>query len=248
MIKKSIVVIVGATASGKSKWAEKLADEFNGELIAADSRQIYKGMDIGTNKSPAHLIDIINPGEDFSVVQYQKLCVKKIKEIHKKSKLPILVGGTGLYVQSITDNLQFPKARPNKKLRKKLEQKLDRRAIRKLEIMLAGANPGAKGPKLFNILQIGIDIDRKELDKRINKRVDEMIKQGLLEERAKIKNPPKTIGYFEETPEKIKTNTRRYAKRQISWFKRDKRIRWVKKYSEAEVLVKEFLLKSAPPH
>lgn len=245
MIKKSIVVIVGPTASGKSKWAEKLAQEFNGEIISADSRQIYKGMDIGTNKSPAHLIDIINPGDDFSVVQYQKLCLKKIKEIYKRNKLPILVGGTGLYVQSITDNLQFPKAKPNKKLRKKLEKKLERKEIRKLEVMLAGASPGAKGPDLFNILQIGILVNKDNLYKRINKRVDEMIELGLLEEREKIKNLPKTIGYFENNIDKIKTNTRRYARRQMTWFKRDKRIKWVKTYSQAKKLIKEFLLKSS---
>lgn len=242
---KPLIVIVGPTASGKSKWAEKLAQKFNGELISADSRQIYKKMDIGTNKSPAHLIDIVEPGEDFSVAQYQKLCVRKIKEIHKKNKLPILVGGTGLYVQSITDNLQFPKVKPNKKLRKKLSKSLPRREIRELEILLAGATPGAKGPILFNILQIGILIDREKLYKRINKRVDEMIDQGLMEEREKIKNPPKTIGYFENNIDKIKTNTRRYARRQMTWFKRDKRINWCEKYSQAQKLAKEFLLKSS---
>lgn len=245
MSKNPLVVIVGPTGSGKSKWAEKLTKEFSGEIISADSRQIYQGMDIGTNKSPSYLIDIIEPGQDFSVAQYQKLCIKKIREIHKRNKLPILVGGTGLYVQSITDNLQFPKAKPNKKLRKKLAKKLNRREIRRLEIMLAGADPGAKGPALFNILQIGVEIDKNKLYQRINKRVDEMIEMGLMDEREKLKNIPRTIGYFEDTPDKIKTNTRRYARKQMAWFKRDKRIKWVKKYSEAEVLVKEFLLKSS---
>ena len=242
-------MILGPTASGKSRWAKKLAARFNAELIAADSRQIYRGMDIGTNKSPAHLVDIANPGDYFSVEDYQKLALRIIKKIHSKNKLPIIVGGTGLYIQSLVDNLRFPQAQPNTALRKKLQGKLNQREIRKLEIILSGSNLGTKGRPLFNILQIGIKIDREKLYRRIDRRVDQMISEGLLEERRKLgKNLPKTIGYFESSAEKIKTNTRRYSRRQMTWFKRDQRIKWCEKYSEAEKLVKEFLSKYAPSH
>lgn len=119
---KKLIVILGPTASGKTKIAEKLTQEFNSEIINADSRQIYIGMDIGTNKSPAHLVDIADPGQEFTVAQYKKLAIKIIKETQNKGNLPFLVGGTGLYIQAVVDNLQIPKIKPNQLLRKKLEK------------------------------------------------------------------------------------------------------------------------------
>ena len=119
-----LIVILGPTASGKTRIAEKLAQEFNSEIVSADSRQIYRGMDIGTNKSPAYLVDIADPGQEFTAAQYKELAIKTIKEIQKKDKLPILVGGTGLYIQAIVDNLKIPKVKPNPQLRQKLEKEL----------------------------------------------------------------------------------------------------------------------------
>ena len=266
---------MGPTASGKTKIAEKLAQEFNGEIINADSRQVYIGMDIGTNKSSAHLVDIVNPGQEFTVAQYKKLAIKTIKKIHNRGKTPFLVGGTGLYIQAVIDNLQIPKIKPNKFLRQKLEnqsleqlfntlKKLDhqttetidaknkRRLIRALEVCLSGQKFSQKNKSkpLFDILQIGIDVQKEKLYQRINKRVDEMIEQGLEDEVKSLgDNIPETIGYQEFKHEKnlakianlIKLHTRQYAKRQMTWFKRDKRINWVKSYEEAKPLLTKFL-------
>ena len=128
---KKLVVIVGPNASGKSDLAVKLAKKFNGEVVSADSRQVYKGMDIGTGKItkeemqgiPHYLLDVASPKRRFSVAQYQKKAIEAIKKIQKKGKLPILCGGTGFYVQAVVDGLVFPKVKPDWKLRKKLEQK-----------------------------------------------------------------------------------------------------------------------------
>ena len=127
-----LVVILGPTASGKSDMAVALAKKFNGEIISADSRQIYKERDIGTakitkkemKKIPHHLIDIIYPNQKFTLADYKKLAVKAIKKIHQKGKLPFLVGGTGLYIQAVVDNLSIPAVPPNKSLRERLEYSL----------------------------------------------------------------------------------------------------------------------------
>lgn len=268
---KKLIVILGPTASGKSELAFKLAKKFKGEIISADSRQIYKEMDIGTAKSkePQHLIDIVNPNQEFTLAQYKKLAIEKIKEVD----IPFLVGGTGLYIQAVVDNLDIPQVKPNPKLRKELEKltpeqlfeklkKLDpeiqidihnkRRLIRAIEVCISTGKPFPKKKKkpLFNVLQIGL----KTSDEKINQRVDEMFKKGLEKEvKNLLKKYPSDlpafsgIGYKEiiQNPEtareQIKLHTRQYAKRQITWFKRDKRIKWVKNYQEAEELVRKFL-------
>jgi len=224
---KKLIIILGPTASGKSDLAIKLAKEFNGEIISADSRQIYKEMDIGTAKVtkkemdniPHYLINIINPNQEFTLAQYKKLAVKTIKDIQKRNKLPFLVGGTGLYIQSIVDNLQIPEVVPDKKLRDKLEnqtnqklynqlKKLDpeslkvininnkRRMIRALEVCLSTkksfSQQRKKGKPLFNILQIGIKPNKKTLERKINQRADKMIQAGLIEE---VKNLIKKYGH-----------------------------------------------------
>lgn len=294
--KKKLIVILGPTASGKTELSIKLAKKFDGEIVSADSRQIYKEMDIGTakpsreelRKIPHHLIDIVKPNQDFSVALYKKLALKKIKEIHKRKKIPFLVGGTGLYISAVVDNLEFPKIPPNRKLRNELEEKstkelfeiykkLDpegakyidknnkRRLIRAIEVCKISGIPFWKQRKkkkpLYEILQLGIKINKKNLEKKIVKRVNEMIKKGLEKEAEKLfkkyKNVPAldTIGYQEwkdyfngkikkeEVIEKIILHTKQYAKRQMAWFKRDKRIHWVKNFKEAERVLQNFLKK-----
>ena len=338
---KPLIVILGPTSSGKTEMGLKLAREYNGEIINADSRQIYREMDIGTgsptlchsgsnrwfhspeglwklnakrnknaaqmqkgstalkglwsqrnniiliNNIPHHLFNIKNPNQKFSLSQYKKLAIKTINDIHKKGKIPILVGGTGLYISAIVDNLEIPKASPNNDIRKKLEKhtnqylykylkKIDpkstkiigennkRKLIRAIEVYkLTGkafSDQQIKGEPLFNILQIGIKIDREKLCKKIDSRVDEMIKNGLVKETKKLSkkysfNLPAMsgIGYFEigqflknkinldDAIQKIKFRTHQYARRQMTWFKKDERIEWVENYSETKKMVKKFL-------
>ncbi|MBU3965562.1 tRNA (adenosine(37)-N6)-dimethylallyltransferase MiaA [Patescibacteria group bacterium] len=301
---KPLIVILGPTASGKSELALRLAKKCNGEIISADSRQIYREMDIGTAKPfqcqkskvksqkynskfknnklkpiliqniPHYLIDIINPDEEFSVAQYKELAIKIIRDIQSRGKIPFLVGGTGLYVSAMVDNLEIPKVKPNLSLRKKLEkmpldkllkklEKLDpmtlkiidkknkRRIIRALEVTISTKKPFSKqrekGRPLFDVLEIGIDVPRKALYKKIDQRVNKMIKQGLVDETKKFakkyswKLPSMSgIGYkqigmylrgeitLEKAGELIKFATHAYARRQMTWFRRDKRIKWIK--------------------
>lgn len=294
-----IIVIVGPTASGKSALAIKIAKKFNGEIISADSRQIYRGMNVGTAKPtekemaniPHYLIDIKNPDENYTVAEYKQDAVKAINKILKNKKLPILVGGTGLYIKSVIDNLNIPEVAPDLKLRKKLKKEIEkyglkyvfeklikldpeaayivgpnnpRRIIRALEIAIKTKKPFSAqrktGKPLFNFIEIGIKWHKNILEKRINKRVDLMIKEGFLKEIVGLikKYGPKNqsfgaIGYreiidclnkkisLEKAVELIKTNTHNYAKRQMTWFKKDARIHWVKNQKEAEKIVKNFL-------
>ncbi len=310
-IKLPLIVILGPTASGKSEMAIKLAKIFSAEngpasgwngveIISADSRQIYKEMNIGTNKTvnfhgiPHYMIDIVKPNQNFTAAQFKQKAIKIIKNIQKKDKIPFLVGGTGLYISAIVDNLKIPQVSPNKKLRKKIEKeikkygvkkvyqkliKLDpqaknfiepknpRRIIRALEVCLTTKKPFSqlreKGEPLFNVLQIGVKAPRKSLYKKINQRVDKMIKKGLVKEveilakKYSWKMPSmsgigyKQLGMYlrkeidrEQAIELIKRDTRRYARRQISWFKRDKKIKWIKHYPKAKKIIRNFLLKA----
>lgn len=312
--KPKLIVIVGPTACGKTELALNLAKEFKGEIISADSRAIYREMNIGTakpkgrhaiinkqqaiivNSVPNYMIDIINPDKEFTVAQFKQMAIKIIKHIHKRNKIPFLVGGTGLYTRAIVDNLIIPRVAPDKKLRQKLEKdiknkginyawqkliKLDpgsedfvqkqnpRRIIRALEVCLKTKKPFSqlrkKGKSLFRVVQIGISLPRQTLYQKINLRTDKMIKAGLIQEVKKLtKKYPhslvlsNTICYQEIIPylshsqkinesdlkqiiELIKKNTRHYARRQITWFKKDKTIKWVKGYKEAENFIKNFL-------
>jgi tRNA dimethylallyltransferase len=294
-----LIIILGPTASGKSDLAIKLAKKFDGEIVSADSRQIYQEMNIGTAKVtkkemagiPHYLIDIIEPNQEFTLAQFKKKAVKIIKDIQKRDKLPFLVGGTGLYIQTIVDNLQIPEVKPDKKLRAKLEKqtnqelykqlkKLDpqalkiidanneRRMIRALEVCLTTKKPFSqqreKGQPLFDILQIGLKPDKETLDEKISQRTDEMIKAGLIEEVKKLakKYTPDLpsmsgIGYqeiiqylngkitLEQAKKLIKTHTRQYARRQMTWFRRDQRIYWIENYFQAKNLIKDFLNKKS---
>ena len=304
-----VIVLVGPTASGKSDWGLKLAKKYNGEIIMADSRQVYKKMDIGTAKErgewkriglhkvclvngvPHYLMDFLDPGKFFTMAEFKDEAITRINAIIGVSHLPIVSGGTGLYVHALVDNLSIPKIAPNKKLRASLEEKTNdelmqwlekldpvtaqtvdrfnkRRVVRALEVCILSGTPFSeqqkKGEPLFNFLQIGIEVPRDVLYQRISERVDMMMKLGLLkevEELVKRKYPwslPSMSGigyrqfkdYFEkkitldQAIENLKQDTRRYAKRQLTWFKRDERIKWVEKYEEAEKLVDGFLTKN----
>jgi len=274
----------------------KLAKKFNGELVSADSRAIYQGMDIGTAKTlnspiPHHLTNIISPTQQFTVAQFKKLALKTIKDIQFRKKIPFLAGGTGLYISSIVDNLKIPQVKPNYKLREKLALKskevlykkllqLDptatnfvdkdnpRRLIRAIEICRATKKPfkelRKKGKSLFDTLQIGIKLPNDLLRQAINKRVNKMIRDGLVDEvkqlYKKYGQVPgfNSIGYKEiisylkkeitlkQAQELIRTNTYHYAKRQITWFKRDKRIIWIGNINQAEKITACFLKSLLP--
>ena len=272
MATDKLVVIVGTTASGKSAVAMRLALEQGGEIICADSRTIYKGMDIGTAKPtaedrkmvPHHLLDIIEPNQAFTVADFQRLANQAIADIQHRGKLPILVGGTGLYVDSILYNYSFRPANPA--LRQELDQlsvaELQRRAHEiGLELPENEQNPRHlvrlietngqephKQPLRPGAQVIGIDCPTDALKARITQRVDQMIDQGLAAEVEALAakygweaEAMKGIGYREwqdyfagsrntedliKTKELITKNTWQYARRQRTWFKRNKNIHW----------------------
>jgi tRNA dimethylallyltransferase len=291
---KKIIAIVGPNASGKSNIAVKIAKRFNGEIISADSRQVYKGMNLGSGKItkkemrgiPHYLLDVASPKRTFSVAQYKKLAEKAIKKILRKKKIPILCGGTGFYIQAVVDDISFPPVKPDWQLRKKLEKKstkelfeilkkLDpnrakkidknnpRRLIRAIEIVKKTKKPVPeikKNPK-YDILMIGIKKEKEELKKLIEKRLKKRLKQGMIKEVENLKKSGiswkklesfgleyKWIAKYlqkqiskSEMIEKLKKDIEDYARRQMVWFKKDKRIIWIKNYKEAEKLVKNFL-------
>lgn len=276
-----MLVIVGPTAVGKSALGVKLARKYNGEVISADSRQVYRGLDIGTGKItkremqgiPHHLLDVANPLKQFSVAAYQKLAREKIKEISLRGKLPIIVGGTGLYVQAIVNDVSFPEVPPNQKLRKKLKKKtadelfamlkkLDnrraktidshnpRRLIRAIEIATAlGKVPAFTDAQRKDIepFFIGVTLPQDRLKRKISirlfarirkcKMIDEVKKlheQGLAWKRMEelgleyryVSRFLRGLILWEEMLAELQSEICRYAKRQMTWFKRDKRIKW----------------------
>ncbi len=292
--KNKLIVIVGPTTSGKSDLAVEIAKKYNGEVISADSRQIYKGMDIGTGKITKkemkgikhYLLDVVSPKTRFTVAQYQKKANKAIEAIIKKGKLPILCGGTGFYIQSIIDNIVIPKVKPDWKLRKKLEEqtteelfkklkKLDptrsknidkynkRRLIRAIEIVLKTKKPipELKKNQPYNILMLGTKIDKKELEKRIEKRLTKRLKQGMIKEVKKLHKSGvnykrleefgleyRYIAYYlqdkineQRMIEKLQKEIEHYSKRQMTWFKKDKRIIWIENKKTAFKLATKLL-------
>jgi len=269
---KKVYVILGQTATGKSALAVSLAKKINGEIISADSRQVYKKLDIGTGKIikkemsdvPHHLLDVANPKNKFTVAEYQKLAVCAMTDIFKRGKTPIICGGTGFYIDAITKGIVFPEVPPNPKLRKKLvslsaialfgtlkkldptraknikeknEQNNKVRLIRAIEI----AKALGKVPKIietkpkYKFIKIGLYLPEEKLKKKVEIRVKNMFKAGLLNEIKKLKKAGisdkrlKEFGfeYFKPTPEKVISETLKYAKRQMTWFKRDKEIKWL---------------------
>lgn len=291
MIKsEKLIAIVGPTASGKTALAVQIAERFGGELISADSRQIYTEMDIGTGKEatpvPQHLIDITKPSVPLTVAEWQERAFAVIADILERQKLPIVVGGTGLYVRSVVEALNIPAVAPDPAMRAKMEQwnnselfwKLEeidpdaahrvdrhnkRRLIRALEVARAIEDGRVGEPRVYphyQTLQIGINLPREELYRRIDARVDEQFRRGLVEEVRRLlatydpASPAMSgIGYrevvhhlqgqltLEEAVERVKFDTHAYARRQATWFNKDKRIRWVADTEEAIGLVEAFL-------
>lgn len=301
-----LVVIAGPTASGKSDLAVQLARQFNGEIISADSRQVYRGFDIGSGKItkkemagvPHHLLDVANPKRIFTVSQYQKLAQKKVAEIWAKNKLPIIVGGTGLYIRALVDGIIFPEVAPNLKLRQALEKKsvselfkilkkLDparaknidaknpRRLIRAIEIARAlgqvpkpKANP-LKADSLFIGLNPKDEILKARIKTRLMKRLEAKGKNNLITEIKKLHESGlswkrleslgleyKNVALYlqkkltkDEMIERLNNEIWHYAKRQYTWFKRDKRLNWLYNQSlysqQSKKLCLKFL-KSSP--
>ena len=288
MDKIKIVTVVGPTASGKTSLAVKLAQKFNGEVISADSMQVYKGMDIATAKPDEeekcgikhHLIDIISPDEEFSVSLFKDMAEKAIKDIHSRGKLPIIAGGTGLYVDCLINNTTFLDNTKNDEVRSSLQARLEKegneslynelqekdpdaaekihpnnslKIIRALEILYSSGNTlteqnlkSHEKESDFESLVIGLNAnDRNVLYDRINLRVDLMVEKGLIEETEKFfslqtaSTACQAIGYKElksyldgiisldEAKENLKQSTRRYAKRQLTWFRRNENINWI---------------------
>ncbi|MCL5407199.1 MAG: tRNA (adenosine(37)-N6)-dimethylallyltransferase MiaA [Patescibacteria group bacterium] len=286
-----VVAIIGPTGSGKTAWAKKIAAKFQAKIISVDSRQIYKGFDIGTGKDKSFhqdLIDIAEPTKRFTLWDYQNLANDLISQYFQMKSLPVLVGGTGLYLYAVLYGYVLPNIQEeSEKFRKKLEKenitklyeelkkidlraalKIDpqnkRRIIRALEVAALTRRPSdelVKKKKLpFKTLIIGIKTDRETLYSKIDARIDQMIKDGLVEEvRVLLKKYPpdlttlNTIGYKEiidylqghstlkEAILKIKTNTHAYVRRQETWFRKNKDIKWVEKYEDAEKLIVKFL-------
>lgn len=287
-MKPKILAILGPTATGKSNLAVQIAKKYNGEIISADSRQVYVGLNIGTGKItkkemfgiPHHMLDVVSPKKVFSVSDWQKQTKKIITEIISRGKLPIICGGTGFYIQSIVDNIILPEVPPNKELRKKLEKKslpelqkilmkldLDRfksveiknpiRLIRAIEIATElGSVPKIKKNKSqYEFLQIGLTLPDNELKTRIHNRLLSRIKEGMIKEAQKLHQNGLSwkrmneLGleyrylskYLKKFP-RLSTSSSQmsamatelevaiwhYAKRQVTWFKRDKKIKWYK--------------------
>ncbi len=288
-MKPKVIVIVGPTASGKTALSIEVAKKLNGEIISADSMQIYKDMDIGTAKVTKeemqgikhYLIDVISPEERYTVSDYKQAAESAIKEILNKGKVPIIVGGTGLYVNSLIYGIEYQDMNFDENFRNKMMEKAEtedglkelfekacqidseamtkissndkKRIIRVLEIYKATGKTKTELEKIsrekgvdYDYKVYGISMDREKLYNRINLRVDIMIEQGLIQEvenllkkYEKFPTAMQGLGYKEvveffegnlsknEMIEKIKQESRRYAKRQLTWFRRNEQIIWL---------------------
>ncbi|AWY99445.1 MAG: tRNA (adenosine(37)-N6)-dimethylallyltransferase MiaA [Blautia sp.] len=307
-MKKPLIVLTGPTAVGKTKLSIALAKAVDGEIISADSMQVYKYMDIGSAKItkeemegvPHHLIDVLDPGEDFHVVRFQEMAKQAMEEIYAKGKIPILAGGTGFYIQAVVKDIDFSENTEKSPVREALEKLAEekgseflherlreidppsadkihannvKRVIRALEYyQMTGERISdhnareAEKESPYNTAYFVLNDVRERLYARIDSRVDEMLKQGLLEEVQKLADMGYTkdmvsmqgLGYkeilsyldhtctLEEAVYILKRDTRHFAKRQLTWFKREKDVIWVNKnefaYKDKETL--DYILKN----
>lgn len=297
-MKIPVVVIAGATASGKTALSIEIAKKYGGEIVSADSMQIYKGMNIGTAKPTEdekcgivhHLMDFADPKKPYSVADYVRDAHKCIENITARNKIPIVTGGTGLYINSLINDIDFEEENGNDEIRAELRQIYEKEGADKLFAMLKEIDPESEIPKenvrrvmraieFYKIrgitmteqsrrskmkesryipLMMAISHDREKLCERIDRRVDVMMSDGLLSEAesfyrkgfTKDMQSMKGIGYrqllnyfrglstYTEAVRIIKRDSRRYAKRQLTWFKRDKRIHWID--AESDILKQAF--------
>ncbi|MDQ2888914.1 MAG: tRNA (adenosine(37)-N6)-dimethylallyltransferase MiaA [Chloroflexota bacterium] len=296
-----LIVILGPTAAGKSALGIALALRFNGEIVSADSRQVYRGMDIGTAKVtpaeralvPHHLLDVADPQYPYSVAQFQHAAISALNDILLRDRVPFLVGGSPHYIQAVVDNLAMPQVPPQPELRAALESRspadllaqlveLDplsaatidrnnpRRVQRALEVCLVTGKPfseqRAAGEPIYDALLLGISWPRPELYARIDARIDERMQQGLVQEVAGLLDQGLTHerldalgleyrfvsrllrGEFaneSEMVQRLKYATHDFVRRQLTWFRKDQRIQWIKggdgMVEEAEPKVHSFL-------
>lgn len=306
MSKIPLIVIAGATASGKTSLSVELAKRLDGEIVSGDSMQIYKYMNIGTAKPteeekegiPHHLMDFLEPSVNFSVADYCELAHKVIADIYARGKMPIIVGGTGLYIDSLVNNVDFGETIEDNSIRKSLELLAEEKGNEAVYEMLLEIDPEtakkyhpnnlrriiraiefykttgqtisghAKEEKIspYKSIYFAIDWDRSVLYDRINRRVDMMVEDGLLDEVNTLLSrgydrsltAMQGIGYKEfypyldgeqtldETLEQIKMNSRRYAKRQLTWFRRNKNIHWLSPCENMTDTAMDIIKKSLP--
>lgn len=301
-MKQPLIILTGPTAVGKTKVSIGLAKAIGGEIISADSMQVYKEMDIGSAKIrpeemegvPHHLVDVLSPEEEFHVVKFQEMAKKAIKEIYAKGKIPILVGGTGFYIQAVLYDIDFTENDGDEAFRKELElfakekgaealhERLKacdpkaaeeihannvKRVIRALEYFHQTGKPISEHNAVqrekqspYHAAYFVLNDERAHLYERIDKRVDQMVEEGLLDEVKALKEKGYTrdlvsmqgLGYkeilayldgetsLEEAIRIIKRDTRHFAKRQITWFKRERDVIWINKndfaYEENQIL------------
>jgi len=312
-----VIVILGPTASGKTKVGVKLAVKFNGEIISADSRQVYQGMDVGTGKDlgeynfkiqnpksksiskskiqkiPYHLVDVVKPKTEFNVAKYQKLAYQAIEDVLSRGKVPVIVGGTGLYIDAVVEGYQFSQCQMSnvkcQKLRKELnkltlkqllgrlkkldpetyeiiDQKNQRRVQRALEIYYQTGLPKSqvlrKKKPPYQFLKIGINWPLEVLAKRIDQRlVERLEKEGMIKEVKRLHQQgvswqrleefgleykwvswylQKKVNY-DEMVKGLSQEIKKFAKRQMTWFKRDQEIKWLRNYGKIEGVVRDFL-------
>lgn len=301
-MKQPLIVLTGPTAVGKTSLSISLAKAVNGEIISADSMQVYKKMDIGSAKIrseemqgiPHYLVDVLEPEEEFHIVKFQQMAKKAMEDIYSRGKIPILVGGTGFYIQAVTKDIDFTEAQQENDYRKKLEalaeekggehlhemlRKVDpvsadaihahnvKRVIRALEFYNQNGSPISahneeqkQHESPYNLAYFVLNMPRELLYERIDLRVDQMMKEGLLEEVSRLKEEGchrgmvsmQGLGYkeilayldgeypLEEAVRVLKRDTRHFAKRQLTWFRREQELTWVNKdqfsYQEDQIL------------
>ncbi|MGN0355194.1 MAG: tRNA (adenosine(37)-N6)-dimethylallyltransferase MiaA [Muricoprocola sp.] len=301
-MKKPLVILTGPTAVGKTELSIKLAKQIGGEIISADSMQVYKGMDIGSAKImpeemqgiPHYLIDVLSPDEEFHVVRFQEMAKEALKQIYSHGKIPIVVGGTGFYIQALLYDIDFTENDQNQAYRKELEELAKEKGTAYLHDMLRTVDPASaetihannvkrviraleyyqqtgepisrhneeerKKTSPYNFAYFVLTDDRARLYQRIDKRVDLMLEAGLVDEVEKLKNMGYTrnmvsmqgLGYKEildyfsgeitldEAIYRIKRDSRHFAKRQLTWFKRERDVIWISKeeygYQEEAIL------------
>ena len=301
-MKKPLIVLTGPTAVGKTKLSIALAKAVNGEIISADSMQVYRYMDVGSAKItpdemdgvPHHLVDVLDPTEDFNIVLFQQLAKKSMEEIYSKGRIPILVGGTGFYIQAITRDIDFTQSEQDDSYRKELEALAAEKGSSFLHDMLASVDPKSaedihennvkrviralefykqNGTRIsehneeqkehvspYNLAYFVLNAPRPLLYERIDARVDEMLKKGLVEEVKTLQRmgchrgmvSMQGLGYkeilawlegeypYDEAVRILKRDTRHFAKRQLTWFRREGEVTWVDKdkfdYNDSQIL------------